>query len=73
VGLSKRRFLTTVSVGTDSSQLLITSKPEVVKLIIVPALGRNQSAPDVGQEFLLTQPVGVVESENYVVGITGRG
>jgi hypothetical protein len=37
VGLSKRRFLTTVSVGTDSSQLLITSKPEVVKLVIVPA------------------------------------
>jgi hypothetical protein len=37
VGLSKWRFLTTVAVGTDSSQLLITSKPEVVKLVIVPA------------------------------------
>lgn len=36
-------------------------------------LGRNQSAPVVGQEFLLTQPVGVMERENYVVGIARGG
>jgi hypothetical protein len=33
-------------------------------------LGGNQSAPVVGKEFLLTKPIRVVKSENYVVGVT---
>lgn len=36
-------------------------------------LGWNQSTPVVCQEFLLTQPVRVVESEDYVVGIARGG
>jgi hypothetical protein len=36
-------------------------------------LGGNQSTPVIGKEFLLAQPVGIMESENYVVGIVRSG